>query len=131
MSASEKQQVAFFSMVASAGLAGSKLVAAIFTGSLGILSDAILGVLDFGATIITWFAIRWSDQPPDDEHHYGHAKIESVAALIETGLLFLTTGWIVWEAVSRLLTHESHVDVTWWAAAIIAANGSAARICTA
>ena len=122
MSASEKQSVALWSMLASAVLAGSKLLAATFTGSLGILSEAIHSVIDFGATIITWFAIRWSDQPPDDEHHYGHAKIESIAALVETGLLFVTTGWIVWEAVSRLITGESHVEVTWWAVAIIAAS---------
>ena len=122
MSTSEKQQVALFSMFASALMAGAKLIAAFSTGSLGILSEAIHSVLDFGATIITWFAIRWSDQPPDDEHHYGHAKIESVAALIETGLLFVTTGWIVWEAVKRLMAEESHVEVTWWAAAIVAGS---------
>ena len=87
MSSPEKQQVALVSMLASAVLAAAKLAAGLFTGSLGILSEAIHSVLDFGATIITWFAIRWSDQPPDDEHHYGHAKIESIAALIETGLL--------------------------------------------
>jgi len=109
-------------MLASAVLALAKLAAGLFTGSLGILSEAIHSVLDFGATIITWFAIRVSDQPPDEEHHYGHAKVESIAALVETGLLFLTTGWIVWEAVRRLVWHESHVDVTWWAAAIVAAS---------
>ncbi|MCB1380314.1 MAG: cation diffusion facilitator family transporter [Alphaproteobacteria bacterium] len=122
MAASEKQKVAFFSMLASALLAGSKLIAAVFTGSLGILSEAIHSVIDFGATIITWFAIRWSDQPPDEEHHYGHAKIESIAALVETGLLFVTTGWIVWEAVHRLWTGDTHVEVTWWAIAIIAVS---------
>jgi len=122
MSSSEKQQVALFSMLASVVLAVSKLVAGLFTGSLGILSEAIHSIIDFGATVITWFAIRWSEQPPDEEHHYGHAKVESVAALIETGLLFLTTAWIVWEAVTRLVTGQSHVEVTWWAAAIIAAS---------
>lgn len=122
MSASEKQQVALISLLASAGLAVAKLVAALFTGSLGILSEAIHSVIDFGATVVTWFAIRWSDQPPDEEHHYGHAKVESVAALIETGLLFLTTTWIVWEAVSRLLTGDTHVEVAWWAVAIIAGS---------
>lgn len=122
MSASEKQSVALFSMFASALLAATKLVAALFTGSLGILSEAFHSIIDLGATVITFFAIRWSDQPPDEKHHYGHAKIESIAALVETGLLFLTTGWIVWEAVKRLWTHESHVEVTWWAAAIIAGS---------
>jgi cation diffusion facilitator family transporter len=122
MSASEKQQVAFISLLASAGLAGAKLAAGLFTGSLGILSEAIHSVLDFGATIITWFAVRWSDQPPDEEHHYGHAKAESVAALITTGLLFITTAWIVYEGVKRLVTGETHVDVTWWAIAIVAGS---------
>ena len=84
-----------------------KFVAAMFTGSLGILSEAIHSLIDFGATIVTYFAIRWGDQPADDEHHYGHAKIESIAALVETGLLFLTTGWIGWEAIRRLLGDES------------------------
>ncbi|WP_373504513.1 cation diffusion facilitator family transporter [Aestuariivirga sp.] len=123
MSTSEKQSVALVSMAASAVLAGSKFLAAMFTGSLGILSEAIHSLIDFGATIVTYFAIRWSDQPADDEHHYGHAKIESVAALVETALLFLTTAWIVWEALSRLYGGEQHnVEVTWWAVAIIAGS---------
>jgi len=122
MALSEKQRVALISLFASAVLAGSKLIAALATGSLGILSEAIHSLLDFGATIITFFAVRWSDQPPDAEHHYGHAKAESVAALAETGLLFLTTVWIVYEAVKRILSGETHVVTTWWAIAIIAAS---------
>ena len=123
MSSAEKAHVALVSVAASAVLASSKFMAALFTGSLGILSEAIHSVIDFGATIVTYFAIRWGDQPADAEHHYGHAKIESIAALVETALLFLTTGWICWEAVNRLIWREGHaVEVTWWAVAIIAAS---------
>ncbi len=123
MSSAEKQSVALVSILASAVLAGSKFIAAMFTGSLGILSEAIHSVIDFGATIITYFAIRWGDRPADDEHHYGHAKIESIAALVETGLLFVTTGWIAWEAINRLMDGSGHaVEVTWWAIAIIAGS---------
>ena len=123
MSSEEKHSVALVSVLASAGLAGSKMVAAAFTGSLGILSEAIHSLIDLGATIITYFAIRWSDQPADDEHHYGHAKIESVAALVETALLFLTTAWVSWEAIKRLTGTDDHpVEVTWWAIAIIAGS---------
>lgn len=123
MSSSEKQTVALVSVGASALLAGSKFLAAMFTGSLGILSEAIHSVIDFGATIVTYFAIRVSDRPADDQHHYGHAKIESIAALVETGLLFVTTGWICWEAIRRLLGEDTHeVEVTWWAIAIIAGS---------
>jgi cation diffusion facilitator family transporter len=119
MSSSEKQRVVVLSIFASLGLTITKFAAGLATGSLGILSEAIHSLIDLGATIITWFAVRWSDQPPDDEHHYGHAKAESVAALVETGLLFLTTAWIVFEAVKRLLSGQQHIDVTWWAVVII------------
>jgi cation diffusion facilitator family transporter len=119
MSSSEKQRVVVLSVFASLGLTITKFTAGLATGSLGILSEAIHSLIDLGATIVTWFAVRWSDQPPDEEHHYGHAKAESVAALIETGLLFLTTAWIVYEAVKRLIAGQQHIDVTWWAVAII------------
>ena len=39
--------------------------------------------------------------------------------LVETGLLFLTTAWIVFEAVKRLISGQQHIDVTWWAVAVI------------
>ena len=119
MSSSEKQRVVVLSIFASLGLTITKFAAGLATGSLGILSEAIHSLIDLGATIVTWFAVRWSDQPPDEEHHYGHAKVESVAALVETGLLFLTTGWIVYEAVKRLMGGQQHIDVTWWAVLVI------------
>jgi cation diffusion facilitator family transporter len=120
--ASEKEKVALWSLAASAALAGSKMFAALATGSLGVLSEAIHSVIDVGATAITYSAVRVADRPPDETHHFGHAKVESVAALVETGLLFVTCAWIVQEAVRRLLTGETHVEVTWWAIAIIAAS---------
>jgi cation diffusion facilitator family transporter len=118
----EKQKVALVSMFASGLLAIVKFVAAVLTGSLGLLSEAIHSLIDFGATILTLFAIRWADQPADEDHHYGHAKVESVAALIETALLFLTTIWIVYEAVHRLIAGSSPVAVPWWAIAILIAS---------
>lgn len=119
----EKRKVALWSLLASGVLAISKFAVGIMTGSLGIISDAIHSLLDFGATIITYLAIRISDRPPDRTHHFGHGKIESVAALAETALLFVTTGWIVYEAVGRL-TGDEHppVEVGWIAVAVIVAS---------
>jgi cation diffusion facilitator family transporter len=109
-------------MAASAGLAVAKLVAGLLTGSLGILSEAVHSFTDFCATVITFFAVRMGDQPPDDRHHYGHAKFESIAALAETVLLLGTTGWIAYEAVHRLLSGSTEILLAWWATAIIAAS---------
>ena len=120
--ASEKQRVALISLGASALLTCAKLVAGLATGSLGILSEAVHSLLDVGATAITLIAVRYADQPADSTHHFGHAKAESVAAFVETGLLFATTGWILWEAVRRLQSGESDVHLTWWAVAIVAVS---------
>lgn len=119
MAHSEKQSVALISMAASAGLAIAKLVAGLLTGSLGILSEAVHSFTDFCATVITFFAVRISDQPPDEHHHYGHAKVESIAALAETGILLGTTAWIGYEAIHRLISGNTDILLTWWAAGII------------
>lgn len=107
----QKEAAALSSIVASTVMTIAKFVAAVFTGSLGLLSEAIHGLLDVGATVMTYYAVKIADLPADEEHHYGHAKIESVAALFETGLLFVASGWIMWEAVQRMLGHGGEVDV--------------------
>ena len=62
-------------------------------------------------------------KPADKEHHYGHGKIESVSALGETALLFLLSGIVIWEAVKRLIDHETHaVFATYWAFGVMAAS---------
>lgn len=122
MARNEKQRVVILSFVASLGLAIAKLVAGLFSGSLGVLSEALHSLVDTGATAVTWYAVSYADKPADDDHHYGHAKAESVAALIETGLLFLMVGWIVWEAVNRILSGGHEVEITWWVVGVIAAS---------
>ncbi len=109
--ADQKEAAALGSMAASTLLTIAKFGAAFLTGSLGLLSEAVHGLLDVGATVMTYFAVKIADIPADDVHHYGHAKIESVAALFETGLLFVASGWIVWEAVQRLSGHGGTVEV--------------------
>jgi cation diffusion facilitator family transporter len=102
--ANKKERVAIVSALASGSLAAAKLVVGVMIGSLALISDALHSVIDLGATLMTWWAVRVGDRPPDEEHHYGHGKIESVAALAETALLFLLAGGVAVEAVSRLQT---------------------------
>ncbi len=93
-----KQRVALTSIFASGGLTIAKGVVGFSTGSLAVLSEAAHSLLDLAATIMTYFAVRVSGKPADEEHHYGHGKVESVTALAETALLFLLSGIVIWEA---------------------------------
>ena len=100
--------VALTSIAASAGLTIAKAAVGFATGSLAILSEAAHSLIDLVATVMTYFAIRIADRPADEEHHYGHGKVESVTALAETALLFLLSGAVIWEAAHRLLGGAHH-----------------------
>jgi cation diffusion facilitator family transporter len=116
-----KERVALGSVAVSAGLTAAKAVVGALSGSLAILSEAAHSLIDLAATSMTYFAIRISGKPADAEHHYGHGKVESVAALIETGLLFVLSGVVIFEAVRRLLGTPGHlVEATRAAFAVIA-----------
>src|SRR5713226_7382663 len=116
-----KQKVALSSIAASAGLTTAKAVVGATSGSLALLSEAAHSLIDLGATVMTYFAVRISGKPADAEHHYGHGKVESVSALIETALLFVLSGVVIWEAGGRLLGKEAAaVEATPWAFAVIA-----------
>src|SRR5919201_6833399 len=120
---SVKEKVALSSIAASGGLTLAKGAVGLATGSLAILSEAAHSLLDLAATIMTYFAVRVSGRPADEEHHYGHGKVESVTALAETALLFLLSGIVIWEAVQRLFgTHGQHVEATLAAFAVIVAS---------
>ena len=110
----EKKAIALSSVIAAVFLTAFKLIVGIETNSLGILSEAAHSALDLIAALMTLFAVTVSTKPPDKEHHYGHGKLENLSALGETLLLIATCGWIVWEAVDRLLAGTTHVEATYW-----------------
>ena len=64
-----------------------KAFLAVATGSLGILSELMHSVLDLVAAVITYLSVRVADKPADADHLYGHGKVESFSAFVETGLL--------------------------------------------
>jgi cation diffusion facilitator family transporter len=97
-----KSRVAAISIFASAGMAAAKFVVGIAIGSLALISEALHSSVDVVATVITWMVVRFSDRPADDEHHYGHGKLESVSALGIIAMLYVLAGGILVESYSRL-----------------------------
>ena len=97
-----KSRVAAISVFASAGMAAAKFVVGIAIGSLALISEALHSSIDVVATVITWMVVRVSDLPADEEHHYGHGKLESISALGVIALLYVLAGGILVESYSRL-----------------------------
>ena len=115
----EKSRVALKSVAAAILLAGTKIVVGLMTGSLGILSEAAHSALDLVAAGVTVLAVKASARPADNDHPYGHGKVENLSALLETFLLFLTCGWIIKEAIARLFLHAVPVKANLWGFGVI------------
>ena len=111
----EKQRVARNSVLAAIVITVLKFIVGILSGSLGIISEALHSSFDLVAAVVTLFSVRVSDKPADADHQFGHGKVENVSAFIETGLLLITCGWIVWEAIHRLFFHNVEIEPNFWA----------------
>ena len=111
----EKRLVALTSVIAAIFLTSMKLVVGLLTGSLGILSEAAHSALDLAAAGVTLFAVRVSGRPADQNHTYGHGKIENLSALFEAVLLLVTCVWIIYEAIQRLFFRSVEIEASLWA----------------
>ncbi len=109
----EVQKAAGLSVLAAAFLTILKLVVGYLTNSLGIFSEGIHSGLDFAAAGITLIAVRRASKAPDEDHMYGHGKIENFAAFAETIILWITAVWIILEAVHRIEVQDWAVASIW------------------
>src|SRR5690242_6322741 len=99
----DKRRAATASLGYNTTLTVVKLIAAIITGSVSLLSEAIHSATDIVASGIAFISVRAAAAPPDEEHPYGHGKIESIAGFGESLLLLLIVVYIVIQSVHRLL----------------------------
>lgn len=111
----EKKNAALSSVIAAIGLTSFKIVVGLLTNSLGILAEAAHSSLDLVAALVTLMAVRLSGKPADQEHPYGHGKIENLSALFETLLLLATCIWIIYESIQRLFFKTVQVEASLWA----------------
>jgi cation diffusion facilitator family transporter len=99
-----KVKVARLSLLSNTILIIMKLIVGLVTGSVSIISEAIHSTMDLLAAIIAFFSVKISDKPADDDHPYGHGKIENVSGVIEALLIFVASVWIIAEAVKKIIT---------------------------
>jgi cation diffusion facilitator family transporter len=98
-----KSAAAGLSIASNSLLIALKLAAGAITGSIAIITEAIHSLIDLVASVIAFISVRKADEPADEEHPYGHEKVESLAASIEGMLILVGAGVIVYEATKRLV----------------------------
>ena len=101
-----KRDAALFSVLAAFAITLLKLLTGLLTGSLGMLSEAAHSGVDLIAAAITLISIHISDRPADEDHNYGHGKIESLSAFIETVIMLGSAIWILTAAIQRIVFRQ-------------------------
>ena len=97
-----KERTARLSVISNTVLVVLKLVVGFYTGAVRIISEAAHSAVDLLASLIAFYAVRKADQPPDDNHAYGHGKVENLSGAIEAVLIIVAAIWIVYEAGHKI-----------------------------
>lgn len=102
---------AWLSIVAASLTIGLKAGAYLLTGSVGLLSDALESLVNLVAALAALLALTIAARPPDEEHQFGHDKVEYFAGGFEGALILIAAASIAVAAVSRLLNPQPIEDV--------------------
>jgi cobalt-zinc-cadmium efflux system protein len=86
-----------------------ELTGGIIANSLALIADAGHMLTDFASLTLAWFAFRLARRPADWKRTYGFDRFQVLIAFSNGLALFVIAGWIVYEAIHRLLAGEAHV----------------------
>lgn len=111
-----KRRAARWSLVSNSGLLALKIIVADLSGSVGILAEVVNSAADLMGSVVAFFSIRASDEPPDDLHAYGHGKIENLSGALTAALVIAGGLYAIYEAVNHLL-HPVPPTLLGWAMA--------------
>jgi ferrous-iron efflux pump FieF len=100
-------RAALASVAVACFLLGLKAYAAWATGSVAMLGSLADTGLDVIASCVTLFGVRVAAMPADRDHRFGHGKAESLAALVQVGIIGVSALGIGWRAVERLIHRET------------------------
>jgi cation diffusion facilitator family transporter len=107
------RRAAAISLGTNACLTLLKFAAAFLTGSISLLSEAFHSGTDVAASFLAFLSIRAAAAPPDEDHPYGHGKIESLAMFGEGVLLLGIVGLILFQSIANLVkgAHPDRLDL--------------------
>ncbi len=114
----EKNAVATLSVVSNSVLVVFKLIVGILIGSVSVMSEAIHSGVDLVASVIALVAVKTSGKPADAEHPFGHGKVENISGVVEALLIFAAAGWIIFEAVKKLI-HREPIEAVGWGVVVM------------
>ena len=97
-----RQRVIVKSLIVNFSLTIGKFLAGIFFTSTALIADAVHSLSDFFSDILVIFGIRQSQRPPDEEHPFGHGKIEYVFSMFLGFGILVAAGQIIYSVIRNL-----------------------------
>jgi cation diffusion facilitator family transporter len=113
-----KSAVAWLSVISNTLLVAGKLAIGLLIGSVSVISEAIHSGVDLLAAVIALFAVKTSHKGADEEHPFGHGKIENISGTVEAVLIFFAAGWIIYEAAHKLLAPQP-IEAAGWGVGVM------------
>ncbi len=107
----EKIRAANISIASNLILTLLKFIVGFVTGAVSIISEALHSLNDLLASLIARYAVGQSSKAPDEEHRYGHGKIEDVSALIEGMLILFAVIFILYESIGRIISGKFEIEI--------------------
>ncbi|MPV86724.1 cation diffusion facilitator family transporter [Ostreibacterium oceani] len=103
------------SLLSNAALVIIKLVAGIFGHSYALVADAIESLTDMVSEVLVLFGLKYANKPADDNHPYGHGKIEPLITFVVVAFLVSAAGMITYQSIVNIRTpHETPAGWTLW-----------------
>ena len=101
-----KARVAALSVASNSALVALKLTVGLLIGSVSVISEAIHSGVDLLASVIALVSVRTAAKPADSHHPFGHGKYENLSGAIEAILILAAAGWIIVEAIHKLVAPQ-------------------------
>lgn len=103
-SPAERRRASIWSLVIACVVFIAKFAGFLATGSTAIMSDALESVVNIAAAALLIYGIRVSDKPPDEEHPFGHGKVDFLVSSFEGGAIIVAAILIVFQAVENWIS---------------------------
>ncbi len=104
-------RIAAISLATTICLLSLKLVVGVISGSIAVLSDAIDSGTDVVGGTAALISVRIAARPADEDHPYGHGKVESISASVAATVVTIGGGFVVFQAVRRLVAGSPEINV--------------------
>ena len=102
-------------------LSAGKFLAGVFTGSIAVTADAFNNLSDAGSSVVTLAGFRLAAKQADDDHPFGHGRIEYISGLIVAGAILLVGVELARSSLEKIFRPEA-VDFSWLSVGILCAS---------